>query len=1182
MKKNIRQLMDFDKVDKLLEDYNKSTGFVTAILDLEGNVLSKSGWRCICTNFHRQNPETANRCLKSDTELANQMTQGKKYHFYKCLNGLIDVATPIIVDGEHIANLFTGQFFFEEPDMSFFKEQAKQFGFDENDYISALKDVPIVSKDKVIASLDFLSSMAQFLSELANQKTTLSELNNTLRESEELFKSVFDNSNVGKSITSRNGRLSVNKAFADMLGYEVEELSKIKWQDITPKEDVEVINKIIEPLVVGVETSTRFEKRYIKKDGGIIWADVSVVIQRDSNGDQSHFITTIVDITERKEAEHLLKISEEKFYKAFNVGPNGMTITRISDGKFLDANESFCELFGYKKQDVVGRTSTDLKMWSPEERRKIIDAQTKEGGLSQTELTAFTKSGNKIDIIFSSNTIEIDKEHYLITIMIDITDKKRSEKELEKQSEIFKALVEQSITGIYIFRKEGFLYVNQRFADIFGYSVDEVLENLKPTDVVKPNERENANKNIDKRLSGKVDSVHYIAEGLHKTNKKLWIEIHGTHINIDGEDVITGTVLDITEKYDQELRLIESERKFRTLFEQASVGVAIIDTESGRYVSVNDKQCEILGYTNEEILSLDFMALTHPGDLEVDLNNMDNLKNGVVDKFRMEKRYIQKSGNIVWVVLNVYPLWKKGEYQNFHVAICEDITELKNLEIEKHKFHRLAESSSEFIGMCDLNLNPLYVNPAGIEMVGLANLEAACNVKVQDYFYPEDQSFIEKDFFPRVLKEGHGDIEIRLRHFQTGEPIWMFYYLFHVLDSSGEPIGWATVSRNITERKLADKILKESENRYRSLFENMNAGFVLFEVVKNSKNKPVDLKIVAANSGFEKTTGLNLKEAEGKNLTKVLPGIEKDEADWIGKYTKIALDGGSLQFEQISELLDTYYSVSAFHAGPGLCAVTFTDISDRKKAEIEILTLNKELEQRVRDRTKMLESVNKELEAFTYSVSHDLRAPLRHISGYADLLSRKYSSEMPEKADYYLDTISDSAQHLGTLIDELLQFSRTGRQELIYKEVDINNLVKKEIELLETSLMDRNVRWNVDNLPKVIADEKLIQLVFQNLIDNAVKFTSKTEDPIIHIGVNEMKDEYELFIKDNGVGFDMKYASKLFGIFQRMHSQSEFEGTGIGLANVRRIISKHGGRAWANAELNKGATFYVTLPKSKV
>jgi ligand-binding sensor protein len=219
VKINILDTIDFAKVDSLLEGFNKSTGFVTAILDLDGNIVSKSGWRQMCTEFHRINPETSKKCTISDTELANKMGEGEKYHFYKCLNGLVDVAMPVVINGEHVANLFSGQFFFEEPDIPFFKKQAKKYGFDENKYLDALSKVPIVSEEKVKTAMDFLLAMTLLISDLAFQKAKQFELNKQISESKNKFESVFNSANTGKSITLPTGEINVNQAFCDMLGY---------------------------------------------------------------------------------------------------------------------------------------------------------------------------------------------------------------------------------------------------------------------------------------------------------------------------------------------------------------------------------------------------------------------------------------------------------------------------------------------------------------------------------------------------------------------------------------------------------------------------------------------------------------------------------------------------------------------------------------------------------------------------------------------------------------------------------------------------------------------------------------------------------------------------------------------------------------------------------------------------
>jgi PAS domain S-box-containing protein len=256
------------------------------------------------------------------------------------------------------------------------------------------------------------------------------------------------------------------------------------------------------------------------------------------------------------------------------------------------------------------------------------------------------------------------------------------------------------------------------------------------------------------------------------------------------------------------------------------------------------------------------------------------------------------------------------------------------------------------------------------------------------------------------------------------------------------------------------------------------------------------------------------------------------------------------------------------------------DLTERNRAEAEIRKLNQELEQRVADRTAELQEANSELEAFAYSVSHDLRAPLRHIDGYLELLDKQTESILDEKSRHYMEMICDSSKKMGQLIDDLLSFSRMGRSALSLQEVDLNILVHDIIDEMAPDLAGREIQWQIDNFPNVRADMSMLRVVMVNLIGNALKFTRPRRHAEIEIGLGSgKKDETVIFVRDNGVGFDMAYAEKLFGVFQRLHHVDEFEGTGIGLANVRRIINRHGGCAWAESKLNQGAIFYISLPR---
>ena len=284
---------------------------------------------------------------------------------------------------------------------------------------------------------------------------------------------------------------------------------------------------------------------------------------------------------------------------------------------------------------------------------------------------------------------------------------------------------------------------------------------------------------------------------------------------------------------------------------------------------------------------------------------------------------------------------------------------------------------------------------------------------------------------------------------------------------------------------------------------------------------------------------------------------------------------------QVSQAKD--YSIRAPRIGTAYELAVLVDSFNGMLAEVQardesLRDARTQLEARVRERTDELRAINSELEAFTYSVSHDLRAPLRHITGFASLLDQHAGASLDDQGRRYLTTISGAATRMATLIDDLLAFSRMGRATLNKRRVDLSDLVREARDEVSTDIDGRRITWHVQDLPAVDADPALLRPVLVNLLSNALKYTSTRDEARIDIGAEPHEDEVVVFVRDNGVGFDMAYAHKLFGVFQRLHRADEFSGTGIGLANVRRIIQRHGGRTWAEGAVDAGATFYFSLP----
>jgi PAS domain S-box-containing protein len=385
-----------------------------------------------------------------------------------------------------------------------------------------------------------------------------------------------------------------------------------------------------------------------------------------------------------------------------------------------------------------------------------------------------------------------------------------------------------------------------------------------------------------------------------------------------------------------------------------------------------------------------------------------------------------------------------------------------------------------------------------------------------------------------------------------------------------------TVNTMLDGLQERERALRASEERFRAFMENNPAVAFLKDQQSN---------YLYGNRSFCRKIGGSPEELPGRSDKEIWP------VDMASKLAdceaRVEAGKPSISVEEIvfpdgkREWWTLIHFLVEEHSGERLVGGIGVDITSLKEAE-QIRQLNEELERRVASRTVQLEKKNQELESFSYSVSHDLRAPLRNLGGFVELLTGEMK-EIDGDVKRYMGIIRDEARRMGQLIDDLLLFSRLGRAEMSVGDVDLNALVREAREGMRTDLVDRNVEWKIAELPVVPGDHNLLRQIYANLIGNAVKFTKNRDPAVIEIGATpvDAHGRITLYVTDNGAGFNNKYLDKLFGVFQRLHSAKQFEGTGIGLANVRTIVERHGGRVWASGEVDQGATFSFSLPAKK-
>jgi PAS domain S-box-containing protein len=627
-------------------------------------------------------------------------------------------------------------------------------------------------------------------------------------------------------------------------------------------------------------------------------------------------------------------------------------------------------------------------------------------------------------------------------------------------------------------------------------------------------------------------------------------------------------------------RAMESQLQLAAIVNSSDDAI-IGKTREGIITSWNRGAEKMLGYAAAEVIGKS-MVLIFPADhLAEERDFLTRVGPGEQPE-HFEIEWVRKDKTRLQVSVTRSPIADRSGTFIGVSTIARDITERKRAEAAAQASERRLNFAlkASHTGAWDLNLQTHTANRTLIHAQIFGGASATSDwtfEKFIEHVLPEDRAEVIRKVKEATTGQADWSLECRIRR-PDGEVRWIFVAGGQDRDTDGKPTHASGIVQDITERKLAAEAVRESEQRFRTM---ANAVPQLAWMARP------DGYITWYNQRWYEYTGTTPEQMEGWGWQRV--HAPEALAQVLGEWqTSIAtgepfdmtfpLRGADGVFRRFLTrgvpLKDEHGQVIQWFG-------TNTDVDALKRAEDEINKLNAELEQRVRDRTAQLEAANKELEAFSYSVSHDLRAPLRGVDSFSRMVLEDYGPRLDDEGRRLLNVVRNESQRMGRLIDDLLAFSRLGRQEMSSAMIDMGALARNVFAGLEATARARVRVFEVKPLPSSMGDSSMMRQVFVNLLANAVKFTGQTPAPAIEIGCFSRDGFNVYYVKDNGAGFDPRFVHKLFGVFQRLHGQAEFEGTGVGLALVQRIVHRHGGKVWAEGKVNAGATFYFALPTPK-
>ena len=874
----------------------------------------------------------------------------------------------------------------------------------------------------------------------------------------------------------------------------------------------------------------------------------------------------------RTEAE--LHEQEERYHQIVETTLEGIWMTDIR-GKTTYVNRRLAEMLGHRVVDILGREPREF-MLQPGESGDVFPFEQRDVRLRRA-------NGSTLWALASANPLHDGSGEFIGTLamLTDITERKNIEEDLRESEGRFQAFMSHLPGVAFIKGADGrYLYINPAWKHIFNLGPEKVLgrtdEEIFPADIA------TKFSHSDKTVLSTGEPTQVVEEVPSQGKARYWLS---SKFRVDGgnaeEHFVGGIALDITSAREAEVELHETQERFMAFMSNLP-GIAFIKDGFSRYIFVNaawEKQFnrrldQVKGLQDRDLFPASMAEEFRLSDLKL---RSDRTPLQVVETF------LQSDGPHSYLV-NKFLIPGETEGEDYVGGIAVDITERLRTQNElresQARSQAILASALDAIITIDQDGHILEFNPAAEQMFGYANRDII-GQDMGEKIIPMEMREQHRAGLMRCVRSGESRIlgqRIEMTACRSDGSRFPAELTINRVEFSSQPLFTGFI-RDITERKQAESALRLGEERYRVLVSATSS--IVWSADENGK-------VVIPQPTWEAYTGQTWEQVQSDSMLKMIH--EEDHAHVIARWQEAKATNSLF----ITESRHWHAPSQSWHycitRGVPLLKEdgsvrewigTIIDIDAQKRAEFEIRNLNASLEQRVSERTAELQAVNKELESFCYSVSHDLRAPLRAIDGFSQALEEDYQSLLDNSGKNYLQRVRSATRRMAKLIDDLLELSRVTRAEINRSQVDLSQLANQVQEELQQGSRDRTVEWSICPGMRAYGDPRLLRIVLDNLLGNAWKFTKKSANPHIEFNLQLKDGKTVFYVRDNGAGFDMNYAGKLFGVFQRLHSATEYEGTGVGLANVQRVIYRHGGHIWAEAKPGEGATFYFTLPEPK-